>query len=95
MMTCATTLLSRSVASLPAAQFTLTQELTLVGAGVVTLVGVWLCWMGPRYRMTLEEQVKDGKITSDDAYRKIQVNQWLGPAVTIVGVGLLLYFISR
>jgi hypothetical protein len=44
--------------------------------------------------MEVEEHVKDGKLTSDEAYRKIQRNQWLGPAVTLVGVALLVYFIT-
>jgi ABC-type nickel/cobalt efflux system permease component RcnA len=94
-MICATTFLSDSVATLMAFQMTLSQEMSLIGAAVVTLIGVWLCWASPRYRMSVEEHMKDGKMTSDEAFRKIQLNQWLGPAVTVVGVALLLYFITR
>jgi ABC-type nickel/cobalt efflux system permease component RcnA len=72
-----------------------TQELSLGGATLITLLGVWLCWGAPRYRMSIEELVKDGKLSSDDAHRKIQRSQWIGPAVTIVGVGLLIYLIMR
>lgn len=94
-MLSAPALLPDSVATLMVFQLTLTQEMWLIGAGAVTLLGAWLCWAGPRYRMELEERVKDGKMTSDDAYRKIQRNQWLGPAVTILGVALLVYLITR
>jgi hypothetical protein len=94
-MISATALLPDFVATLMAFQHTLSQELSLLGAGAVTLLGAWLCWAGPRYRMEVEEHVKDGKMTSDDAHRKIQRYQWLGPAVTIVGVALLVYIITR
>lgn len=94
-MTIVTTFLSEWVATILAFQLTLSQEMSLVGAGVVTLIGAWLCWTSPRYRMEVEEHVKDGKMTSDEAFRKIQRSQWLGPAVTILGVALLVYFLTR
>lgn len=94
-MISATTFLPYLVATSLAFQLTLSQEMALVGAGVVTLLGAWLCWTSPRYRMELEEHVKDGKMTSDEAFRRIQRSQWLGPAVTILGVALLAYFLTR
>jgi hypothetical protein len=83
------------LAVLVAFQPTVSQEIALGAAAAVTLVGVWMCWGAPRYRMALEERVKDGKITADDAGRKIQRSQWIGPCVTIIGVTLLLYVIAR
>lgn len=76
-------------------QPSVSQEFALGGAALVTLLGVWMCWGAPRYRMALEERVKDGKITADDAARKIQRSQWTGPCVTIIGVALLLFVIAR
>ena len=74
---------------------TLNQELAMGGAATVMLIGAWLCWGAPRYRMTLEERVKDGKMTDDAARRRILQSQWTGPVVTSIGVALLAYVILR
>ena len=74
---------------------TLKQELALGGAALVMLMGAWLCWGAPRYRMSIEERVKDGKMTDALARRRILQSLWLGPFVTIVGVALLAYVILR
>lgn len=71
------------------------QELMLGGATVVILLGMWLCWGAPNYRMSLEEQVKDGKMSGRDADRRIRRSQWMGPCVTVIGVGLLTYAVTR
>ena len=74
---------------------TLKQELAMGGAAVVMLIGAWLCWGAPRYRMMIEERVKDGKLADDLARRRILQSQWFGPVVTSVGVALLAYVILR
>ena len=62
-------------------------------AAVVTLLGMWLCWRAADVRMALEERVKDGDLSADDASRKIRRSMWIGPAVTIIGIALLLFSI--
>jgi len=71
------------------------QELTLGGATLVILLGMWLCWGAPRYRMSIEESMKDGKMTARDADHRIRRSQWMGPCVTIIGVGLLAFAVTR
>ncbi len=71
---------------------------TEIAAGVaivITLIGMRLCWGAPRYRMSVEEHAKDGKLTEDQARRRIEFMRWFGPAVTIVGCGLLALAVSR
>jgi hypothetical protein len=65
------------------------REIAAGGAVVITLLGVRLCWRAPRYRMSVEEHAKDGKLTEEQARRKIRFMDWFGPAVTIVGCALL------
>lgn len=71
------------------------QDLLLGGATLVILVGMWLCWGSPRYRMSLEERLKDGKITEQQARWRISQSQWLGPVVTTLGVCWLAYVVTR
>lgn len=65
------------------------KELLLVAAGLVTLLGVWLCWLAPDHRMTAEENAKDGRLTDDEARRKISRTAWAGPLVTFIGLAAL------
>ncbi len=84
-----------SVAMIIAYYPTLEHELAMGGSALVMLIGAWLCWGAPRYRMSLEERVKDGKMTDDLARRRILQSQWTGPVVTSIGVALLAYVILR
>ncbi len=52
-----------SVAIVIAYYPTLNLELAMGGAALVMLLGAWLCWGAPRYRMSIEERLKDGKMT--------------------------------
>ena len=74
---------------------TLKQELAMGGAALVMIIGAWLCWGAPRYRMSIEERVKDGKMPDDLARRRIMQSQWSGPVITSIGVALLAYVITR
>jgi hypothetical protein len=76
-----------------AIQPALLQDLLLAAAAVVTVVGMWICWEAPRYRMSLEEQVKDGKISEEQARWRIGHSQWLGPVVTSLGVCCLAFVV--
>lgn len=70
---------------------TLSQDVILIVGVVVTILGTRLCWSAPRYRMSMEEHTKDGKITEDEARRKIARMAWIGPAVVVVGFTLIAY----
>lgn len=70
-------------------------ELWLGGAALVTLLGAKLCWDGPRFRMSMEERVKDGEMSEDRARSRIRLMTWSGPAVTIVGFGLIALVLSH
>ena len=74
---------------------TLVPELMMGGATLIMLWGMWLCWSAQNHRMLIEEGVKDGKITADDAHRKIRRRHWIGPGLTVLGVGWLVVAITR
>jgi len=61
------------------------ESLLIVSAGV-TLLGVWLCWLAPHHRMSVEENAKDGRLTDEQARRKINRIAWAGPLVTFIGL---------
>ncbi len=70
-------------------------ELWLGGAALVTLLGAKLCWDGPRFRMSMEERVKDGDLDEDRARRRIRFMSWIGPVVTLLGFGLIALVLSK
>ncbi len=74
---------------------TTVQELALGGATLVVLLGIWLCWGAHEQRMTIEEALKDGKVSADDAHRKILRITWVGPSVIVFGVALLTLVVTR
>ena len=59
-------------------------------AVVLTFSGMVLHWQLPRRRMEMEERMKDGKMTEEQARRHLQIWNWCAPIVTLVGVVLLL-----
>ena len=71
------------------------EELLLLVAAAIMIIGMRLCWTAPRQRMSIEERAKDGKLSQDEARRKIWVAGWRGPVVTLVGVGLLMFAVMR
>jgi len=70
---------------------TFAQEVMIIVATVITLVGTRLSWGAPRYRMSIEERAKDGKLTEDQARRRIRTMDLTGPTVIVLGVALLAY----
>lgn len=70
---------------------TFTQDFILIAGVVVTVFGTRLCWNAPRYRMSVEEHTKDGKLTEDEGRAKIARMNWIGPAVVVLGFGLIAY----
>jgi hypothetical protein len=65
------------------------KEIAIGVAAIITLLGVRLCWEAPHNRMSIEERAKDGKLTEEQARRKISRLAWFGPLVTFAGVALL------
>ncbi|MES2691976.1 MAG: hypothetical protein V4773_00795 [Verrucomicrobiota bacterium] len=74
---------------------TFTQEVILVIGVVITLLGTKFCWSAPRYRMSMEEHAKDGKITEEEARRKIDRQNWFGPLVILIGLALIGYALLK
>ncbi len=63
-----------------------------IGAAILlTLVGVALNWNLPRRRMSVEEHVKDGDMTEEQARRHLRFYERFAPVVTLVGVAVLIY----
>lgn len=72
-----------------------------VGVGVAilfTMAGLALHVYLPRHQMSVEERVKDGKMTETEARRQMQFYRLCAPVVTVLGVLLLtlvIYDLSR
>jgi hypothetical protein len=62
------------------------REFLLIAAAAVTLLGVWLCWLAPHHRMSVEENAKDGRLTDEQARVKIKRIAVVGPLVTFFGL---------
>jgi uncharacterized membrane protein len=71
------------------------REVGVVAGALVTLLGVRLCWQAPHYRMMVEERVKDGDLTEDQARRRMNHSAWIGPVVIFAGIALLAGMILR
>ena len=71
------------------------KEIGIGMATIITLVGVRLCWAAPHDRMSIEERAKDGKLTEEQARRRIGRLAWFGPMVTLAGVALLCLALTR
>ena len=46
-------------------------------------------WGQPRHQMSVEERVKDSKMSEDEARRQVRFYRMCAPAVTLIGVMLL------
>ena len=65
-------------------------EVGIVAAILLAIAGMVLNWQAPRHRMTLEERVKDGKLTEDEARRQVRFYAWCAPTATTLGVIVML-----
>ena len=62
-----------------------------VGAAILLmLTGMVLHWHAPRLRMSLEELMKDGKVTDQEAQRQIRFSHWCESIATVAGILVLL-----
>lgn len=64
-------------------------EAGVAAAIFLTALGMILHWYQPQHRMSLEEKVKDGKITDDEARRQIMFYNRFAPVATLLGVVVL------
>lgn len=64
-------------------------EMGVVVAVLITLTGIVLQFYGARHRMSVEERVKDSKMTEDEARRQIRFYSYCAPIVTLIGATLL------
>jgi len=63
-----------------------------IGAAIVlTGFGMALHWYQPQHRMSLEERVKDGKLTAEEARRQIMFYNRFAPIATLLGVVVLCF----
>jgi|GEM_PF-2670434 len=90
----------KPVMTLPTAQVTTLKfdEISLVLAILLTMTGLALQLYLPRHEMTVEERVKDSKLTETEARRQVRFYRRMAPTVTLIGVGLLglaLYDMAR
>lgn len=67
----------------------LVDEVGIVAAVVLTITGMALHWHLPRHRMSMEERLKDGKMTEAEARRQVRFYSWCAPVATLLGVGVL------
>ena len=70
-----------------------------IGAAILlTLTGMAMHWHLPRHRMSMEERMKDGKMTEEEARHQLRFYMWCAPVATLLGVAVLvvvLFDLSR
>ena len=71
------------------AQSQLLDEMGVGVAILLTLAGIALHLYRPKHLMSVEEQVKDSRITEDEARRQMKFLRLWAPLFTLVGVALL------
>lgn len=73
------------------AQLSPSQQTVAFGGGVVLmLLGAYLRWMLPEYRMAAEERTKEGRWTELEARRRVAWLRYSSPIVVLIGVGFFL-----
>lgn len=68
----------------------LLDEAGVVVAILITLVGIGLRTYLPAHRMTVEEHIKNNKISENEARRQIKFYETSSYWVTLLGMGLLI-----
>ncbi len=64
-------------------------EVGVAAAILLTGLGMALHWHQPHHRIALEERVKDGKLTDEEARRQIMFYNRFAPITTLLGVVVL------
>lgn len=60
-----------------------------VVAVAVTVTGLWFNWQRPAHEMEIEEAVKDGKLTTEQAWRRVRRVRRRAKVVVAAGVLLM------
>lgn len=81
-------LIERATLSLPLGEL-VNDEIGLMIVVLITLGGVWLRLYLPRHRMSVEERVKNNKLTETEARRQIKSLETCTTVVTMIGLLLL------
>ncbi|MBI5768606.1 MAG: hypothetical protein HZA93_12480 [Verrucomicrobia bacterium] len=67
----------------------LVNELGLGIAVVLTIIGIAMHWHLPNHRMSMEERAKDGKMTEDEAGRRVKLFGRCALVTTLTGMTVL------
>jgi hypothetical protein len=65
------------------------REVTIMLAIGLMLTGVYLRWQMTERQMSIEERLKDGWLTAEQARWRMQLMRWSGPVVSLLGIALL------
>jgi len=82
-------LIERTTSLLPLAELVI-DEIGLLVVVLITLAGILLRLYVPRHRMSVEEDMKNNKVTEAEARRQIKVLETCTTVVTYIGLLLLL-----
>jgi hypothetical protein len=66
------------------------RTLVMTLAAAITLGGTWFQWRVHSYRMDAEEAMKDGKLTPEQAGRRLLLIRGGGACLTFFGMAMLL-----
>jgi hypothetical protein len=72
-----------------------TPEVVGLAGAAATLLGVWLNWRRQEHIEEIEEHVKNGKLTTEQAWRRMRLVNWRAQAVVFAGTGLLAFAVYR
>lgn len=67
-----------------------TWEILGLVAVLATIVGLWLNWQRSWHIADLEEDVKNGKISEEQGWRRARWVHWRATTVLVLGVTLLI-----
>ena len=62
---------------------------------LITLIGVWLHWRLHEWLAGLEDDLKDGKLSSRQFAQSVRRAQWMPMLLTLTGVCLLVGAVYR
>lgn len=62
----------------------------MLTAVLLTACGVWMRWRLHGCRISAEEAMKDGRLTCEQASRRLITHQSISRALTVIGMALLI-----
>lgn len=70
-------------------------ELIGLAGALAMALGVWLNWRRQEHIEEIEEHVKNGKLTTEQAWRRMRFVNWRAQAVVFLGTALLAVAVYR